>query len=446
MLKFVGLLIFLMPLVFLEIWSWWIIQSMFFFMGSMLMLNVVFTSGFSKVSYFLGVDALSMGLILLSVWICALMIMSSSSIYLNGFHVNMFLWLVIMLMLMLLCAFISLDYFSFYLFFEGSLIPTLLLILGWGYQPERLQAGVYLMFYTLFASMPLLVGLFYIYMMWGSLYMGGIELNKVGLLLYFCLIAAFLVKMPMFLVHLWLPSAHVEAPVAGSMILAGVLLKLGGYGLLRVYFMLVKMGMVMNFFFISISLLGGVMISLLCLCQSDLKALIAYSSVAHMGLVLGGIMTMNNWGFMSSYTMMLAHGLCSSGMFCLANISYERLGSRSLLINKGLMGFMPSMSMWWFLLISSSMAAPPSLNLMGEIGLLISMIGWSWLVMFMLVFMSFFSAVYSLYLYSFSQHGKMYSGLGACSGGLVREYLVLILHWLPLNLLVLGGNLWICWL
>nr|AQM39857.1 NADH dehydrogenase subunit 4 [Tegra novaehollandiae viridinotata] len=445
MLKFLFMLIFLIPLIF-KSWSWWLVQGFLFFMSMILLMNMVVLFDFCKISYFLGVDTMGLGLILLSTWICGLMIMASSSVYNGGFYSSLFLGLIIFLLVMLMCTFSSLGYFSFYLFFEGSLIPTLLLILGWGYQPERLQAGMYLMFYTLFASLPLLIGLFYIYWFYGSLYMGMSNLSVNNLLLFLSLIMAFLISMPMFLVHLWLPKAHVEAPVSGSMILAGVLLKLGGYGLLRIYIMLQLLGNKMNFFFMSISLVGGVLISILCLRQSDLKALIAYSSVAHMGLVLGGIMTMNNWGMCSSYSMMLAHGLCSSGMFCLANISYERLGSRSLLINKGLMGFMPSMSLWWFLLSSSNMAAPPSLNLMGEVGLLNSVVGWSWWSMIMLMLMSFFSAAYSLYLYSFTQHGNIFSGLWANCGGFVREYMLLIMHWLPLNLLMLKGELWISWL
>nr|YP_009369713.1 NADH dehydrogenase subunit 4 [Pseudophyllus titan]ARO46873.1 NADH dehydrogenase subunit 4 [Pseudophyllus titan] len=447
MLKFFVMLIFLIPLGFSSN-GWWLVQSFFFFMVLIMMLDVVFMWDFCKISYYIGVDSLSWGLILLSIWICALMIVASSSVYQGEFYYNLFLLLIIFLLMMLMGTFSSLSYFSFYLFFESSLIPTLFLILGWGYQPERLEAGVYLMFYTLFASLPLLVGIFYIYGCCGSLFIGGDNFNLVyvNVFMYLSLIFAFVVKLPMFLVHLWLPKAHVEAPVAGSMILAGVLLKLGGYGLLRVYYMLMSVQMNLDFWFVSVSLVGGVLISLSCLRQGDLKSLIAYSSVAHMGLVLGGIMTMTVWGFNSAYTMMLAHGLCSSGLFCLANICYERSGSRSLLINKGLMVFMPSMSMWWFLLVSSNMAAPPSLNLVGEIGLLNSMVGWSYFTMLMLIFISFFSAVYSLYLYSFSQHGKMFSGLGVSSGGLVREYLLLLMHWLPLNLLVLSGEIWIIWL
>nr|YP_010833715.1 NADH dehydrogenase subunit 4 [Tympanophyllum maximum]WFP43223.1 NADH dehydrogenase subunit 4 [Tympanophyllum maximum] len=445
MLKFIGMLMFLIPLAF-KPWGWWLVQGFFFMMSGIMMINFTLVYDFSSISYFLGVDGLSVGLILLSSWICALMVMASNSVYQGSFHVNLFLSLIVSLLIMLVCTFSSLGYFSFYFFFEGSLIPTLLLILGWGYQPERLQAGVYLMFYTLTASLPLLIGLFYVYTFHGSLHMGmEVDIN-INLLLFLSLVLAFLVKLPMFMVHLWLPKAHVEAPVAGSMILAGVLLKLGGYGLLRVYKMMVHLNVTVNFFIMSVGLMGGVLISIVCLRQSDLKALIAYSSVAHMGMVLGGVMTMNKWGFVSAYVMMLAHGLCSSGLFCLANIVYERLGSRSLLINKGLMSFMPSMTLWWFLLVSSNMAAPPSFNLVGEIGLLSSMVGWCWLTMITLMILSFLSVVYSLYLYSFSQHGYFYSGVKLCGGGFVREYLMLIMHWLPLNLLILKGELWMMWM
>nr|ADB20202.1 NADH dehydrogenase subunit 4 [Elimaea cheni] len=447
MLKYLFMLIFLTPLCFVEN-LWWVVHGLVYFMTYAFIYSFVLSSSLSNLSYLLGCDVLAFGLILLSFWICALMITASSSIYQHGFYNNLFLFMVVVLMIMLYCTFSSLSLFSFYLFFEGSLIPTLLLIMGWGYQPERLQAGIYLLFYTLLASLPLLVGLFKLYNGSGSLYIGGMfmTIDLLNIFFYLCLILAFLVKMPMFLVHLWLPSAHVEAPVSGSMILAGILLKMGGYGLLRIFSLLSHLGMKYNFIWIGISLVGGFLVSLICLRRMDLKSLIAYSSVVHMGMVLGGIMTLTWWGFESTYMLMLGHGLCSSGLFCLANISYERLSSRSLLINKGLMNFMPSMTMWWFLLSSSNMAAPPSLNLMGEIGLLNCLVGWSWWSMMSLMLMSFFSAAYSLYLYSYSQHGMIYSGIYSCSAGYVREYLLLMLHWFPLNILVFKGEICMLWI
>lgn len=137
-----------------------------------------------------------------------------------------------------------------------------------------------------------------------------------------------------------------EAPVSGSIILAGVLLKLGGYGLIRVFPFILLKGVDFNFIFISVSLIGGFLISLVCLRQIDIKALIAYSSVAHIGVVLGGLLTLTYWGLRGAYTLIIAHGLCSSGLFRLANITYERVGSRSLIINKGLLNFIPRLSLW----------------------------------------------------------------------------------------------------
>nr|AAX58684.1 NADH dehydrogenase subunit 4 [Drosophila malerkotliana] len=446
MLKIIMFLVFLLPTCFINN-MYWMVQVMLFFISFIFLLMNNFMNYWSEISYFLGCDMLSYGLVLLSLWICSLMLMASESINKYNNYKNLFLLNIVILLLLLILTFSSMSLFMFYLFFESSLIPTLFLILGWGYQPERLQAGVYLLFYTLLVSLPMLIGIFYVMNKTGSMnfyLMNNFMFNYD--LLYFCLLCAFLVKMPMFLVHLWLPKAHVEAPVSGSMILAGIMLKLGGYGLLRVISFIQLMNLKYSFVWISISLVGGVLVSLVCLRQTDLKSLIAYSSVAHMGIVLSGLLTMTYWGLSGSYTLMIAHGLCSSGLFCLANVSYERLGSRSLLINKGMLNFMPSMSLWWFLLSSANMAAPPTLNLLGEISLLNSIVSWSWVSMIMLSLLSFFSAAYTLYLYSFSQHGKLFSGVYAFSSGKIREYLLMLLHWLPLNLLILKGETCMLWL
>nr|QPO06828.1 NADH dehydrogenase subunit 4 [Anopheles rivulorum] len=447
MLKFIFVLVFMFFFSFLKNF-YWMVQNLIFLLTFIFMINLSSLNYFNYISYYFGLDMISYGLILLSFWICGLMLMASEKVYLLNNYKSLFIFMILLLLLMLVLTFSSMSVFMFYLFFEASLIPTLFLILGWGYQPERLQAGIYLLFYTLLASLPLLIGIFYILNFMNTL--SFILLSNCFFmnmnLLYLSLVFAFLVKMPMFLVHLWLPKAHVEAPVSGSMILAGILLKLGGYGLLRMFSLLQISGMKYNYWWISISLVGGVLISLVCLRQTDLKALIAYSSVAHMGIVLSGLLTMSYWGLTGSYALMIAHGLCSSGLFCLANISYERMGSRSLLINKGLLNFMPSLSLWWFLLCSGNMAAPPTLNLLGEISLLNSIVSWSWVSMIMLSFLSFFSAAYSLYLFAYSQHGKIYSGIYFFSGGSLREFLLLMLHWLPLNLLILKSGFCMLWI
>nr|YP_010417081.1 NADH dehydrogenase subunit 4 [Sympis rufibasis]USC54668.1 NADH dehydrogenase subunit 4 [Sympis rufibasis] len=445
MMKFLMMMMFLIPICFMKN-MFWMVQMMLFFMMLMYM-NLMISFGlFCNLSYMMSCDIMSYGLILLSIWISILMIMASESIYKMNFYMNFFLFNVIFLLIMLYLTFSVMNMFMFYLFFEGSLIPTLMLIIGWGYQPERIKAGMYLLFYTLFVSLPLLMGIFYIFNEMNSMMIYFLKFKNMNMyMLYFSMIMAFLVKMPMYFVHLWLPKAHVEAPVSGSMILAGIMLKLGGYGLLRLMIFLQQVNLKLNYISIIISLIGGFYISLKCFCQTDIKSLIAYSSVAHMSLVISGVMIMNYWGFLGSYIMMIGHGLCSSGMFCLANISYERLHSRSLYINKGMMNFMPSMSLWWFLLMSSNMAAPPSLNLMGEISLINSLMGWSWLTMIMLMLISFFSAGYSLYLYSYIQHGKYYSGIYSYYSGVSREYLMLMLHWLPLNLMVIKIDYSMIW-
>nr|AND96447.1 NADH deshydrogenase subunit 4 [Onthophagus rorarius] len=445
MMKFIMMMVFLIPLSF-KLKSFWLNQCSYFLMFFLFMIVNSYNYIFKNISYFLGCDLLSYCMILLTFWICSLMIMSSESLNYKKFFMNLFLLVILLLTLFLFITFSSMNLFLFYLFFEMSLIPTLILIVGWGYQPERLQAGIYLLFYTLLVSLPMMISIFFYYEKYYSLDFFFIDNMISNIYMYMCINLAFFVKMPMYLVHLWLPKAHVEAPVSGSMILAGVLLKLGGYGLMRLMLIFMEIGMKINMIFILISMYGGLLVSLICIRQIDIKSLIAYSSVAHMGMVLGGIMTMTYWGMCGSLVMMLAHGLCSSGLFCLANINYERFMSRSMYLNKGMINLIPSMSLWWFLLSSSNMAAPPSLNLLGEIMLINSLVSWNSLCMLMLMFLSFLSAVYSLYLYSYTQHGKLYSGLFSFFSGVIREYLLLILHWLPLNILILKSEIFCLWI
>lgn len=431
MLKF----IFMFLSLFILYSKWWLIYIFIILIFIFLFFSSINLFYFSNLVNYLGIDILRFSIVLLTLWICRLIIMARFILLRESKYTFLFSINLIILLIRLVLAFFSLDIFYFYLYFERRILPVLFIIVGWGYQPERIQSGIYLIFYTLCVSLPLLLGIFRVYFNFYSFRF--IIFKEIGrLILYFLIILAFLVKIPIFLVHLWLPKAHVEGPVSRSIILAGIILKLGGYGLIRIIKLILIISIKLNFIWVILSLVGGGIISLMCLHLIDIKLLVAYSSVVHIALVIGGIISLSYFGFMGSLILIIGHGLCSSGLFALINFIYERLGSRRLMINKGLLNLIPNIALWWFLLLRSNIAAPPSLNLFGEISLLMRIISWSSVTMVILMMISFFSAAYSLYLFSFSQHGKVFKGIFNFKIIIIREYILIIVHWLPLNILI----------
>nr|YP_004425039.1 NADH dehydrogenase subunit 4 [Utterbackia imbecillis]ADL62627.1 NADH dehydrogenase subunit 4 [Utterbackia imbecillis] len=357
---------------------------------------------------FLVVDNFSFSLISLTILVSSLsMLASVRDVEKLGNKPVEFVFYILMLTLVLVLCFSVSNLLNFYIMFEFSLIPILLIIIGWGYQPERLQAGKYMLLYTVSASLPLLALIIMILVKDGSVFWGwSFMSSEWSWLVSVCASLAFLVKLPVYGIHLWLPKAHVEAPVAGSMLLAGVLLKLGGYGLIRVFFTLGLFSVLAISIIFCIGLGGGIIASMVCFVQNDVKALVAYSSVGHMSLVLGGIYSNTEWGWLGCLLMMVAHGLCSSGMFFLASETYKFYKTRSLFLVKGGLVLIPGVALCWFLMCAINMAAPPSLNLWGELMLGISILSYSMLFALLTGVMTFFSGLYSWYLYTITQHGQ----------------------------------------
>nr|QBC73178.1 NADH dehydrogenase subunit 4 [Cocculina subcompressa] len=437
-------------------WAWYL-RLWVLLIGSFFSLKFIYfpMNGLYVDFSYLMSDGLSSSLICLTWWISSLMILSSQmSVKSAGNNSTMFSFLVCLLNLVLTMTFLSSSVISFYVFFELSLIPTFLLILGWGYQPERLQAGMYMMMYTISASLPLLVLIMFLSMsMFSSSFFYSFLVSSsmsftgwVAEVVYLVMIGAFLVKLPIFSVHLWLPKAHVEAPVAGSMILAGVLLKLGGYGIIRMIQFLEVNSIVINNFILVMGLFGGVITSVMCIRQVDLKMLVAYSSVGHMGVMLSGLLTGSVWGWVGGLGMMLAHGLCSSALFSMVNMMYENSGTRSMLLNKGGLLEFPSFSMWFFMFCVINMAAPPSISLLSEILIIPSVIYYSFFLFVFFMLMSFLAAVYNLFLYTSTQHGAKPKSLSVVEKTEEVNFLVLFMHWIPINFFILKLDVLCYWI
>nr|BAU45724.1 NADH dehydrogenase subunit 4 [Diplospinus multistriatus] len=432
------------------LWSLTLAHSLTISLASLAWFKNTSETGWTSLSPYLATDPLSTPLLVLTCWLLPLMILASqnhtSTEPLN--RQRTYISLLTSLQIFLIMAFGATELILFYVMFEATLIPTLIVITRWGNQAERLNAGTYFLFYTLAGSLPLLVALLLLQNSTGTLslltlqYTQPIDLSLWSNKLWWagCLVA-FLVKMPLYGVHLWLPKAHVEAPIAGSMVLAAVLLKLGGYGMMRMMPVLEPMTKELSYPFLIFALWGVIMTGSICLRQTDLKSLIAYSSVSHMGLVAGGILIQTPWGFTGALILMIAHGLTSSALFCLANTNYERTHSRTMVLARGMQMVLPLMTTWWFISTLANLALPPLPNLMGELMIISSLFNWSNWTLLLTGAGALITASYSLYMFLMTQRGPLPAHIIALNPSHSREHLVVTLHLLPLILLMLKPEL-----
>ena len=277
----------------------------------------------------------------------------------------------------------------FYILFELRLIPTLFMVFFFGYQPEKIQASMYLLIYAVISSLPLLL-LLLNSCLYLNYFTGG---NR----FWFCVILtlAFIVKTPMYMVHVWLPKAHVEAPVAGSIVLAGVLLKLGSYGLLIFCPRTKRMILLL---YLSLRIVGSLYCRIICIRQWDLKRLIAYSSVVHMGVVTVGVVRGMEMGYFCAIIIVVAHGVCSPIIFSLAFLVYNSSHTRLISRNKGTLAT-PIISFFLFTILAINIGVPPRLNLWSEVIIFVSLLGVISYSSFFLLVMAFLGVIYNLFMY-----------------------------------------------
>ena len=351
--------------------------------------------------YRLGVDGASMPFILLTTVLMPFCIASAW----EAIHVRVKEFMICFLVLeaSLIGVFSSLDIVLFYLFFEGSLIPMFLIIGIWG-GSRRIYASMKFFLYTLLGSLLMLLAIMKMYGVAGTTDIAVLLNTKFPVSLqhwlWLAFFASFAVKMPMWPVHTWLPDAHVEAPTAGSVVLAGILLKLGGYGFIR--FSLPMFPEASHYFaplVFALSVIAIVYTSLVALVQEDMKKLIAYSSVAHMGFVTMGLFTMTVQGIQGGIFLMISHGLVSGALFLCVGVVYDRLHTREIAAYGGLVERMPKYALVFLVFTMANIGLPGTSGFVGEFLTMLAAFQVNTWVAFFATFGTILSAAYALYLY-----------------------------------------------
>ena len=388
------------------------------------------------IGYHMGVDGISMPFVLLSTLLTPLSILASWRAITHRVREYMIAFLA--LETMMVGMFVSLDMLMFYLFFEAVLIPMFLIIGIWG-GPRRVYAAFKFFLYTLLGSVLMLVCMLAMYIDAGTTDIPALTAHQFAesmqTWLFLGFLASFAVKVPMWPVHTWLPDAHVEAPTAGSMILAGVLLKMGGYGFLR--FSLPMFPLASEFFaplIFTLSIIAVIYTSLVALAQSDMKKMIAYSSVAHMGFVTIGIFTMTEQGIAGAMFQMISHGLVSAALFFCVGVVYDRLHTREISAYGGVATVMPRYAVFFMFMMLASVGLPGTSGFVGEMLVLVG--AWrasSWVAFFTATGLVL-GATYMLWLYRRVMFGAIVNDqVKAMEPMQMREFSI----FLPLTFLVL---------